>query len=170
MNQNLKRLALGLLAAAAIWGGVTLERKAQAQNANQTLLNLLGTDLIQVYRFGTAAVTYATYGMISAVTNTTKVAPGVAALGGTGYSNTFGNLVGHLVFRLTGTMPYSYVTMAPAPADGQRQCIFAGGGAITALYVSANAGQSINNAPTTLAANAGACFTYSLSNTTWDRS
>lgn len=168
---KLRNLLRCVLAAVVLYGAVALNRPVVvAQNANQTLVNLLATDLIQVYRFGTAAITYATYGMISAVTNTTKVAPGQAGLGGTGYSNTFGALQGFLVFRLPGTMPYSYVTLAAAPADGQRQCIFVSGGAITNLHLSANVGQSINNAVTTLANNTGACYTYSLSNTTWDRS
>jgi hypothetical protein len=40
---------------------------------------------------------------------------------------------------------------------------------ITALTVSANAGQSIVNAVTTLAAGGGAKYIYRLTNTTWYR-
>lgn len=144
--------------------------RAVAQNAGQTLTNLLTTDLIQVYRFGTAAITYANPGQIAAETNTTKVTPGNAALGGTGYGNTMANNQGHLLFILTGTMPYSYMTFSPSPSDGARQCAFAGGGTITLFYPTANAGQTVHNAVTTLATGTGVCYTYSLSNTTWDRS
>lgn len=155
-------LVIGLVAGIAGFGF--------GQSANQIITTLLGTDLVQIYGRTSATEVFAALGSINNVTKTTKVSPGQAALGGTGYSNTFSNNQGYLVFVLPGTMPYSYVTLAASPPDGAKQCVFAGGGAITALYVSANVGQSIANAATTLSSNSGQCFTYSLSNTTWDRS
>lgn len=74
-----------------------------------------------------------------------------------------------LVFTATGTTAYAYVILAAAPKDGDEACVFSAG-AITALYVYANAGQSIVNAAATLAANARTCYRYSESNTTWYRS
>ena len=59
--------------------------------------------------------------------------------------------------------------MAPNPVDGANECVFSTQ-IITALSISANAGQSINNAITTLGALGSACYRYSLSNLTWDQS
>jgi hypothetical protein len=61
------------------------------------------------------------------------------------------------------------IVLAAAPSDGARECVFSAD-IVTTLVVSANTGQSINNAATSLAANASACYIYSLSNLTWDRS
>lgn len=88
---------------------------------------------------------------------------------GTGFSYTFGNYQSEMIFRPAGTLAAGYVTMAPAPVDGARQCVFSTQ-EITAFYANANTGQSINNAVTALAANTRYCYTYSQSNLTWDRS
>lgn len=86
-----------------------------------------------------------------------------------GFNYTFGPHQREMLFRPTGTISAGYVTLAAAPIDGAQQCSFTTQ-TITNFYVSANVGQSINNAVTSLAANAKACYTYSLSNKTWDRS
>lgn len=86
-----------------------------------------------------------------------------------GFSATFGNFQRILALAPSGTLTYGYTTLAPNPVDGAENCTFSTQ-TITELTVSANAGQSINNAVTTLAANAQACFLYSQSNKTWDRS
>ena len=91
------------------------------------------------------------------------------AVPSTGFSLTFGNFQKDMALNPSGTLAAGYVTMAPAPVDGTRACIFSTQ-IITALYVSANTGQSINNAATSLAANVRICYLYSKSNTTWDRS
>lgn len=133
-----------------------------AQNAGQTLTNLLSTDLIQIYRAGTAAITYASPAQISNVSGYTKLVPDSL------FNYTFGNGQTDMLFRPAGTLAFGYVTLAASPSDGARQCVFTTQ-QITTLYLTANAGQAINNAVSTLAANARACYIYSLSNTTWDR-
>ena len=92
----------------------------------------------------------------------------------TGFSLTFGNWQEEMVLAPAGTLAAGYVTMAPAPVDGGKACVFSSQ-QITAFYTAAGAGQSINNAFTgqTLAATsatARTCFLYSQSNKTWDRS
>jgi len=93
----------------------------------------------------------------------------VKSVPSTGFSLTFDTYQRQLLLKPAGTLAAGYVTMAPNPIDGTEACIFSTQ-IITALYVSANTGQTINDAVTTLAANAKVCYTYSLSNTTWDRS
>ena len=86
----------------------------------------------------------------------------------TGYTNTFGNYQTRLSFDAGATMSYAYITFAPNPSDGTEACYFSTG-AITTLYLSANTGQTLNDAATTLAANTKQCYLYSRSNLTWDR-
>lgn len=86
----------------------------------------------------------------------------------TGFTLTFGNSQSYLALNPAGTLATGTVTLAPAPSDGAKECIFTTQ-TITSLTVSANTGQSINNAVTTLSANTGVCYLYSASNTTWDR-
>lgn len=88
----------------------------------------------------------------------------------TGFSLTFANAQGDLLLRPAGTLAAGYVTLAPLPPDGRRACIFSTQ-TITTLYLTKGAAaQTLNDAVTTLAANARVCYTYGLSNLTWDRS
>ena len=86
---------------------------------------------------------------------------------GTGFSYTFGNYMADMLFTATGTLAAGYVTMAPAPVDGGKACI-SSNQIITALYISANTGQTIVGAVSSLAANARTCYLYSIGNKTWD--
>lgn len=96
---------------------------------------------------------------------------------GTGFSYTFGNFQADMILAPAGTLAAGYITLAQAPVDGAKNCLFSTT-AITQLNVCTNSGAgannctqtAINNAATALAANAKVCYTYSLSNTTWDRS
>lgn len=82
----------------------------------------------------------------------------------------FSNSMTQMLFTPSGTVAYAYITLAAAPIDGQQVCLFTTQ-QITAIYLLANTGQTIANAITgTLAANAHACYLYSIANTTWDRS
>lgn len=135
---------------------------AISQNAGQTLSTLISTDLIQVYRSGTAAITYASPAQITSQSGYYKSAPA------TGFTFTFGNSQTSAALRPSGTLSTGTVTLAPSPSDGARECIFSTQ-TITTLTVNASAGQTIDDAVTTLAANTEACYLYSLSNTTWDR-
>lgn len=88
---------------------------------------------------------------------------------GDGYTSTFGNYQSELILNGATTMSYAYVTMAPNPSDGAQECVFSKV-AITALWITANTGQSVSNQATSLAANGRTCMTYSLANATWYRS
>jgi hypothetical protein len=59
--------------------------------------------------------------------------------------------------------------MAPTPSDGTEACVFSTA-AITTLYLTANTGQTLSDAVTTLAANARNCYVYAKSAATWYRS
>ncbi len=135
-----------------------------AQNAGQVLSSLLPGDLIQVYRAGTAAITYATPAQLTSQSGYFKGVPV------TGFSYTFGNSQTFMALAPAGTIALGYVTFAPAPSDGARECVFTTQ-TITAFWTLANAGQTVNNgfSAGTLSANTGACYLYGLANTTWDR-
>ena len=86
----------------------------------------------------------------------------------TGFSYTFAAGTQVLVMNPAGTLATGTVTMPAAPVDGMT-IRFSSSQIITALTVSANTGQSIVSAVTTLAAGGGAAYIYRLSNTTWYR-
>lgn len=86
----------------------------------------------------------------------------------TGFSYTFAAGITTLIANPAGTLATGTITMPAAPADGM-VVTFNSTQIITALTVSANAGQSIVNAVTTLAAGGGANYIYRLTNTTWYR-
>lgn len=86
----------------------------------------------------------------------------------TGFSYTFGNSQSFIVLTNSTTLALGTITLAAAPSDGAKECIYAQN-TITTFGVFANTGQTIDNAVTTLSAATSACYLYSLSNTTWDR-
>ena len=86
----------------------------------------------------------------------------------TGFSYTFAAGTQVLVMNPAGTLATGTITMPASPADGMT-IRFSSSQIITALTVSANTGQSIVSAVTTLAAGGGAAYIYRLANTTWYR-
>ena len=88
---------------------------------------------------------------------------------GNGYTSTFANYQAELILLAPATMGYAYTVMAPNPSDGAQACVFSKS-AITALWVTANTGQSVSNQATSLSANSRTCMTYSAANLTWYRS
>lgn len=99
------------------------------------------------------------------------VANGSGAVASNGYSNYFAQAQSYLIVVLTATMPYSYATAAVSPSDGARECVVGSGGAITNLYFQPSAGQTVTGGSAiSVTSNTATCFTYSLSNLTWDRS
>jgi hypothetical protein len=122
------------------------------------------TDLFQIIPKGmpVAGNVYATPAQITSQFGYYKSAPG------SGFTFTYGNTQTYAAFAPSGTIAYGYVTFAPAPSDGARECLFTTN-TITTLYLAANTSQTLNNAVTTLAANTSACYLYSASNTSWDR-
>jgi len=158
--------AFTCLALAFLAGGLASfgPGRVVAQNAGQTLLSILPADLIQVYRANTAAITYATPAPITSQSGYFKGVPV------TGFSYTFGNSQSFMALAPAGTIALGYVTFAPAPSDGARECVFTTQ-TITAFWTLANAGQTVNNgfSASALAANTGACYLYGSANLTWDR-
>ena len=73
-----------------------------------------------------------------------------------------------LILDPAGTLAAGAVTMPAAPYDNQPVTIMSSQ-IVTALVINANAGQTINGAPTAFAANTAFRFRYKLSNTTWYR-
>jgi len=86
----------------------------------------------------------------------------------TGFSYTFPVGITTLILNPAGTLATGTITMPAAPADGMTVA-FSSSQIITALTVSANAGQSIVSAVTTLAAGGGAKYIYRATGTTWYR-
>jgi hypothetical protein len=86
----------------------------------------------------------------------------------TGFSYAFPIGITTLIVQPAGTLATGTITMPALPADGM-VVAFSSTQIITTLTVSANVGQSIVNAVTTLAAGGGAKYIYRLANTTWYR-
>jgi hypothetical protein len=90
----------------------------------------------------------------------------------TGFSITIGAGIRTLILDPSGTLATGTITMPAAPVDGQKIRISSSQN-ITALTVSANAGQSIKNAPTAFTTSTtgpqGYEFEYRSTNTTWYR-
>lgn len=82
----------------------------------------------------------------------------------TGFSYTVTTPV--TLFTPAGTLATGTVTMPASPNDGMTVTLMTTQ-TITALTVSANSGQSIAGAATTLLANASVTYVYRSSNTTW---
>jgi hypothetical protein len=86
----------------------------------------------------------------------------------TGFSYTFAAGVQTLVMNPAGTLATGTITMPAAPADGMT-VRFSTSQIITALTVSANSGQSIVAAVTSLVLGGSAQYIYRATNTTWYR-
>jgi hypothetical protein len=123
------------------------------------------TDLIQILPLGApqASNQYATPSQITSQMGYYKGVPPNL------FTFTFANNQSLADFVPSGTLAYGYITFAPAPSDGAQECFYSKA-AITTLYLSANTGQTLNDAVTTLGALAQNCYLYSASNATWDRS
>ena len=85
------------------------------------------------------------------------------------FSLTLDDNATRMLLKPNGTITTGYVTFNPNPNDGQEDCLYSTQ-AITNFYPTANTGQSVDSAVTTLAANASACYLYQLSSATWYRS
>ena len=86
----------------------------------------------------------------------------------TGFSYTFAAGTQVLVINPAGTLATGTITMPASPSDGMT-IRFSSSQIITLLTVSANTGQSIVSAVTSLALGGGAVYIYRLANTTWYR-
>lgn len=149
--------AIGLLAASAVAYSQAPVPQVQVLHPN--------ADRIQVIPNGapSAQSVYASPAQITAVKGYYYSVPT------TGFRFTFENSQSRAVFDPAGTLASGYVTMAPTPSDGTEACVFSTA-AITLLYPTANTGQTVNDAVTTLAANAKVCYLWAASQSTWVRS
>ena len=105
---------------------------------------------------------YTTAAGILSTSNYIKTSP----LTGTTY--TFANTQTRWDFAGATTVATMTVKTPPAPSDGDEICWFSLG-AVTTLTITANTGQTVNNAATSMSANTRLCYIYSASNLTWDR-
>lgn len=163
-----------ILAAAVV---VALAGLAIAQTVPQVSTLNPTADRVQVVPNGSPGVgnvyaspaQLATTGYYVKKTTAQFTAMTAANVGNGSYSFTFANYQGELLLDPGGTLAYAYVTFAPNPSDGARACVFSTG-TVTALYPTANTGQTVNDAITAGVAATRYCYTYSASNLTWDRS
>ena len=158
------------LAFLALSGGVL----SQSISVN-TVSIINPTDLIQIIPLGQPSA-QSQYVSPQKISNTYGYYKSPASAPTSGFVYTFAANVTYASFTPSGTLAYGYVALAAAPSDGTRNCIFSTQ-TITTLYVcvtSTGTGNcvttNLNAAVTTLAANATACYLYSATNTTWDRS
>jgi hypothetical protein len=86
----------------------------------------------------------------------------------TGFSYTIANATNDLILKPAGTLATGAVTMPATPVDGQVVRL-SSTQIITALTVSANAGQTISAPVTTITANGYASWIYRLTDTNWYR-
>lgn len=86
----------------------------------------------------------------------------------TGFSTTIPNYVNEIVLNPVGTLATGTIIMPATAYDGQPVRI-SSSQTITTLTVSANSGQSISGAPTTITSITPFGFIYRLANTTWYR-
>ena len=90
---------------------------------------------------------------------------------GTGTTNltlTTGANISYVHFGNASAIAYLYLYLPAAPLDGAKNCYFSIG-AVTAMTLYANTGQTLNNAITAMSANTQYCYLYGASNTTFDR-
>ena len=87
---------------------------------------------------------------------------------GTSYNYTFGNSTSRMIFDPGASGAGVTIVAAANPSDGAEQCLFSTANLLVTW--SANTGQTINDAITTLAANAQACYLFASAQSAWVRS
>jgi len=86
----------------------------------------------------------------------------------TGFSITVADNISALILNPAGTLATGTITMPATPIDGQI-IRFSSSQTITALTVSANSGQTISGAPSTMGATLPFAYIYHLAGTNWYR-
>lgn len=160
-----KKFRIGLIAA----GILAIAGLAYAQVTTLPQVSKLSptVDLIQVIPNGQPNAGNK-YAPITMATNTVGYYKAPVA-NVAGFTYTFGTNVTFAMFNPAGTIATGSITLAANPSDGSRNCFFTLN-IITTLTLSANTGQTLNNAATATTANGTQCYVYSASNSTWDRS
>ncbi len=86
----------------------------------------------------------------------------------TGFSLAASSSTSKMVLTPAGVLATGTVQLPATPADGAEWRLTTTK-TVTTLTLNVVTGQTIMNAPTTLVAGAGVCYTYSTSNSTWYR-
>ena len=164
-----------LIAGFALIGVLTAAALAYAQSYPPPQVPTIHavTDLIPISPNGapTAQGWQVAPAQISNAPQYVKNVVGAAGTVQTTYTNYFAQAQTYVLMILTATEPYGYSYSALAPSDGARECTTASGATITNFYFQASGTQTVTGgAVGSLSSGSSACFTYSLSNTTWDRS
>lgn len=152
-----------IILAAAIFG-FTAAAFAQSIPVPQVPI-INPNDLLMVVPNGvpSAQSKYATPAQITSQQGYAKFSPA------TGFQYTFGNSQSIIILTHASTVAAGSVTFASAPSDGAQECVYAQN-IVTAFQLVPASGQTIDNAVTALTAAAKVCYTFSISNATWDRS
>jgi hypothetical protein len=144
----------------AAGGNVTLSAGpgiAQANDGTTVIASPTGGNAFQVDQYSNAINLQG-----SAITGKSVQAPT------TGFAITIAAGITRLILNPAGTLASGTITMPAAPVDGQIVEISTTQ-TVTALTVSANTGQTISGAASTIVATAGLSWAYELSLTKWIR-
>lgn len=134
-----------------------------AQNAGQTLLMPLGSELIQAQSPNSAAITYAS---IASLRDGRMWVYNVPT---TGFTLTMTDLQSVVSLNPAGTLAAGTIVLPPTQTDGKSVSIWSSQ-TITALTLSTSNGATFAPAaPTTIAANAALEFVYDKVNNQWHR-
>ena len=172
--------------------GDQLNTYEQTCDTAAQLRAFIGVQGIQVYMRGQSAVAdgyqgvfYWNYGALSPVDDNgaTTIVPNGAGVGCwsrivdpnnaylysvplDGFNLTLGHNTSSLILNPAGVLSSGSITMPSSPFNGQFVRISSTKN-ITTISVSANVGQTINNAPTSLTAGVGVAFQFVLSQLSW---
>jgi hypothetical protein len=165
-----KKLLIGVGLAALSFAGLALSQTIYVP----TLITTHLADLYQVIPNGAPVVgnQYVTQATLTNAYGYYKSAPT------SGLTYTFAQGVTYAAFNPSGGINSLYIYLTAAPNDGTRNCLFSSQAFAGPMTVYASLNPSTNSTPTInngslsggLSANAGLCYLYSASNTTWDRS
>jgi hypothetical protein len=149
---------LALLAAAVLGGGYAI-----AQNAGQTLLTFLGSELIQVYPPNTAAIAYTS---VASLRDGRQYLYNIPV---TGFTITLTPLQSAVSLNPAGTLATGAIVFPPTLVDGKVVTLFSSQ-TITALTITTSNGATFVPAVvTTLAAGVPIGYVYQAVGNVWHR-
>lgn len=162
----MRKFVIGAAVVLSAWAALALSHSLFAQTiaVPQAATVTATKDLLRIVPNGqpNVAGVFTTPAGILSTSNYTVASPL------SGGSATFGNTQTEMIFNGAATTAAYTVTTAPAPSDGDKECIYTKG-AITSLTLSANTGETINDAVTSMNATTRVCYIYTLNSLTWNR-
>lgn len=153
-------IAAAVIAAIGLFGGVVV-----AQNANQIILTMLGSELIQIQSptNSTAAITYTSVASLRDGRMWVYLAPL------TGFTLVLTPLQSAVSLNPSGTIAAGTVTMPATTVDGKVASIFTSN-TITALTINTtNSATFVPAVVTTLTAGSTVAYVYDKANNQWHR-